>query len=118
MVDDVFLTGFDERIQSIVLHARELFLASIPGVVETRDIENLGFGIAPGYRGLIFTITPHRDHVTLGIAEAVDLPDAEGLLQGSGKHHRHVKLWDTADLDAPALRALISAAVARKLHLE
>ncbi len=115
MFDEPFLTGYDERIQSIILRTRELLLESIPGVVETRDSENLGFGISPGYKGLIFVITPHRDHVTLGIADGVDLPDPAGLMQGRGKRHRHVKLRHAAELDAPALRALISAAVAIKI---
>jgi hypothetical protein len=54
------------------------------------------------------------DHVTLCfINDAPDLPDPQHLLQGSGKVVRHVKLKSAHDLDTPAIRALIKAAVAR-----
>ena len=111
---DSFLASFDPDIQAIVRQAHQLLVDSIPNVVETQDNENLGFGFDTGYRGLIFTLSPHQKHVTLGVADAVTLPDPTGLLEGTGKRHRHVKLRNTADLQNPALRQLITAAVHAK----
>jgi hypothetical protein len=54
------------------------------------------------------------DHVTLCfINDAPDLPDPQHLLQGRGKVVRHIQLKSARDLDTPAIRALIKAAVAR-----
>ena len=49
-------------------------------------------------------------HVNVGFFHGADLHDPAGLLQGSGKHMRHVKLRPGDEVDALALRALIGAA--------
>ncbi len=41
------------------------------------------------------------------------LPDPDRVLRGSGKVVRHVVLGNARDLDKPAIRALIEAALAR-----
>jgi hypothetical protein len=64
---------------------------------------------------------PHRAHVNLGFFRGIHLPDPEGLLEGTGKVLRHVKLHETHDARRPAVRALLSAARderARALNLD
>ena len=51
-----------------------------------------------------------RDHVNVGFFHGAALPDPEGLLQGTGKSMRHVKVKPGLDLDRSALDALIAAA--------
>lgn len=52
-------------------------------------------------------------HVNVGFfAAPPDLPDPHGLLQGTGKFMRHVKLRPGQDVNGDALRALIDAACA------
>ncbi len=51
-------------------------------------------------------------HVNVGFFQGASLPDAAGLLQGSGKRMRHVKLTPGAAVDGAALRSLIEAAYA------
>jgi hypothetical protein len=53
------------------------------------------------------------DHVTLGFWRSTEPPDPVGLLEGGGKLHRFVRIRSEADLDAPALRALMRAAAER-----
>ena len=54
------------------------------------------------------------DHVSVCfIQDAPDLPDPKRLLQGSGHVVRHIKLASASDLDQPAIRALVKAAVSR-----
>jgi hypothetical protein len=53
-----------------------------------------------------------RTHVNVGFFQGADLADPRGLLQGSGKRMRHVKVKPTDDLDSRALGALIDAAYA------
>jgi hypothetical protein len=49
-------------------------------------------------------------HVNVGFFQGAALPDPGGLLQGAGKHMRHVKLRPGADLDEAALGRLIRSA--------
>jgi hypothetical protein len=51
-----------------------------------------------------------KNHVTFGFLRGTSLPDPEGLLEGTGKNLRHVKLRCVEDLKGPALKKLIVAA--------
>jgi hypothetical protein len=55
-------------------------------------------------------IVVYRDHVNLMFPRGVDLKDPRGLLEGSGKAMRHVKMLSPADIDRPGVRALIRQA--------
>ena len=50
-----------------------------------------------------------RDHVNVGFFHGAFLPDPAGLLEGTGKRMRHVKLRPGVKLDGSALEALITA---------
>ena len=65
------------------------------------------FGDAPFAYVNAFT-----SHVNVGFFHGAALPDAGGLLQGSGKFMRHVKLRPGAAFDDAALKRLIDAAYA------
>lgn len=52
----------------------------------------------------------HAAHVNIGFYRGADLPDPAGLLRGSGKRVRHVKLPAGEEVDEKALEALIQAA--------
>ena len=49
-------------------------------------------------------------HVNVGFFQGAELPDPEGLLEGTGKFMRHVKLAPNLVLNAPALESLIETA--------
>lgn len=49
-------------------------------------------------------------HASIGFYEGASLPGPAGLLEGSGKRMRHVKLRWARPVDAAALVALITAA--------
>ena len=51
-----------------------------------------------------------KAHVNVGFYRGAELPDPHGLLDGSGKLMRHVKLRPGEEADAAALLALIEAA--------
>jgi len=48
-----------------------------------------------------------KEHVTFIFLRGAALPDPEGLLEGTGKHVRHVKVRTMADVKKPALKKLI-----------
>lgn len=86
---------------------REIF----PDAVRSKDKADVGSGFTKGYKGLVFVVSPQKTHVNLGVARGADLQSTFPLLQGSGKFHRHVKVATVADLEAPELRRLITAAL-------
>jgi hypothetical protein len=51
-----------------------------------------------------------KSHVNVGFFHGASLPDPAGLLQGSGKRMRHVKLIPETPADSAALTQLIEAA--------
>jgi hypothetical protein len=60
-------------------------------------------------------------HVNVGFFRGAELPDPAGLLEGTGKFMRHVKLRPDRPFDSPALEALIETAYAdmkRRLKMD
>ena len=116
---DRALEESEPSIREVARRACAAVLDIFPDAVVTLDDQNprfgttIGFGTTTGYKGLRFTVTPQRVHVTLGIAHGAELPDPSGLMEGTGKVHRHVKLRQPQDLDRPELRQLMTAAMAR-----
>ena len=55
-------------------------------------------------------VNAFRDHVNVGFFRGAELADPAGLLEGTGKFMRHVKLRPDHDVDATALTQLIQVA--------
>ncbi len=53
-----------------------------------------------------------RAHVNVGFFRGAEIADPDGLLEGTGKFMRHVKLSPERDVDAGALMKLIETAYA------
>jgi hypothetical protein len=57
-------------------------------------------------------VNTFKSHVNVGFFNGAALKDPNGLLQGSGKRMRHVKLQPGGEVNTKALRQLIDAAYA------
>jgi len=57
-------------------------------------------------------IAVFKAHLNLGFYYGAGLPDPKGMLEGTGKNLRHVKLRDLATCKSPAIKALVKAAIA------
>jgi hypothetical protein len=88
------------------LSAAELFE---PEVVRAGH-NSVNFGPTAAYKDVVVYIIPHSKHVNLGFFQGVHLEDPDGLLEGTGKKLRHVKLKKVEDVDTPAVRALLRRA--------
>ena len=55
-------------------------------------------------------VNAFRDHVNVGFFLGAELADPAGLLEGTGKRMRHVKVWPEREPDAKQLSALIETA--------
>jgi hypothetical protein len=108
---DELLEPFPDTTQEAARRLRDSALTLIPDAVESCEGGDYGVGTAPGYKGLVFVITPQERGVRLGIAGGASLDDADGLMQGRGRVHRFVRVTDAAEANAPALRDLMRRAV-------
>lgn len=57
-------------------------------------------------------VNAFRAHVNVGFFRGAEIADPEGLLEGTGKFMRHVKLRPDRDVDATALTKLVETAYA------
>ncbi len=108
------LAGYGEDVQALALRARALIREAFPEAVEMVDgpARLIGYGTDRTYRGLVCGIALQRGYVNLMFARGAELPDPAGLLAGTGKRARHVKLRRTEDVEHPAVRGLLDAALA------
>ena len=79
---------------------------------DVRELMHDGCPTACVGDGAFGYVNAYKDHVNVGFFFGALLPDPAGLLEGTGKRGRHVKLWPGRDVDADALRALVDAAYA------
>jgi hypothetical protein len=71
-----------------------------PGV---REIISYG---QPTWKGkkMVLTVSPSKSHLTVVFSRGADIEDSHGLLEGSGKTSKHLKVKTAADLDREAFR--------------
>jgi hypothetical protein len=55
-----------------------------------------------------------KSHVNLGFYHGAMLPDADGLLEGTGKKLRHLKIRSLDVAESRAVRALLKTAIAER----
>jgi hypothetical protein len=77
---------------------------------DVRELMHDGCPVACVQDAAIGYVDAYRAHLNVGFYNGAMLEDRAGLLQGAGKHMRHVKLRPAQDLDAEALNVLVAAA--------
>jgi hypothetical protein len=110
---EAFLAAYNPDVRDLAWKVRTLILDVMPAALEQLDpsANLIGYGVDRTYKGLICGITLHKAHVNLMFARGTELPDPQGLLTGTGKRARHIKIQRAAEVDVPAVRALLEAAV-------
>ena len=110
---DAVLAEHDPPIAETAHAVQRLVEANLPGAVVQFDAGNglLAIGTSLKMRDLLFAIIPHRAHVNLQLADGVDLPNPDGLIEGTGKRIRHVKVRSVQAAGAPAIRAIVRSQV-------
>jgi hypothetical protein len=72
----------------------------------------LGIGYGPGEKNAIVSIVAYPRWITLFFLYGAGLEDPSSLLEGTGSRVRSIRLASPLDLDRPAVRQLISQALA------
>jgi len=100
--------------RAALMRMRRLVPGAVRMVYDNWNGLVVGFGPTGRPSDAVVSILMLPDHLSVCfIQDAPDLPDPEHLLQGSGTMVRHIKLASARDLDKPAIRALVKAAVSR-----
>ena len=109
-----------ERSPEVAEAARALqreVTAALPDAHVEYDPGNLllAVGLSARMRDMLFAIIPHTAHVNLQLADGVDLPDPTGIIEGTGKRIRHVKIRSAEAAVSPAVRDLVRAQIDRRV---
>ena len=107
--DDVIAES-SSVVQEIAKAARELIAEVYPGVVEVPwgHQKIAGYGVGPKKMSEQFCyIAPFKAYVNLGFYYGADLPDPDGLMEGSGKALRHIKIRSLEALRRDSVKTLV-----------
>ncbi|MCY4140215.1 MAG: DUF1801 domain-containing protein [Rhodobacteraceae bacterium] len=111
---DELLAISEEAVRPVAQALRQTIYEVDP---EACEVVRLGdraatYGVGPrkmidGYAYIL----PHKGWVNLGFYQGANLADPEGLVEGTGRKMRHVKVRSTDEANRPAVRALLKAAL-------
>jgi hypothetical protein len=104
---DTAARATDPKLQEIIRGLRELIQEVVPEITETVN----PWGI-PTFElnGPMCYFMVATKHITFGFPLGTSLTDPKGLLEGTGKNMRHVKLRNVEDLRREGLRELVEEA--------
>jgi hypothetical protein len=110
-----FIAKYTPEIGALAQVALTKMRARLPGAVElVYDNYNalaIGFGPTERTSEALFSIALFPRWISLFFLQGANHPDPQNLLKGSGKVARHIVLTDAADMDKPAVQALIAHAL-------
>jgi hypothetical protein len=110
-----FLKPYGLEVIDLVIAARRLVLEEAPESVEllydAYSAVSAGYSFTGKPSDSFVYVAAYPKGVNIGFWAGTLLPDPDHLLEGTGKQSRHVKIRALADVERPALRALIRAAI-------
>lgn len=115
-----FLKPYGPEIRDLALELRALVLEEMgpcyENIYDAYSAVAIGYGTSLRMSDGIFHIAVYSRAVNLGFNHGATLADPKGILEGGGKHIRHIKIATPADLRLPEIRAYIRRA--RKTALD
>jgi hypothetical protein len=115
-----FIAKFDPANARVIRAARRTLRRRVPTAIEI-VYDNYNFfviGFSPTERpsDTMFSIAAAANGVGLSFYRGATLPDPGGILLGSGKQNRFIRLPSAAVLETATVAALLQAAVAQSRH--
>ncbi len=114
MSDDLerMLGHYDAGIRELALQARECVAKAVPKAEQKVYVgwRTIGFNLDGSMASQFCAVGPQKKYVNIYLMRGTELDDPNGLLEGSGKKMRHVKIREAKDLKTAALKALIKDA--------
>jgi hypothetical protein len=99
------------ELRKVVRGLKNLVKETVPGTRET--VNAWGIPTFEAQTPFCFYMVG-KNHVTFGFHYGTSLDDPQGLLEGTGKNIRHVKLRSLEDLEQKGLKQLVQAAARLK----
>jgi hypothetical protein len=104
---DKYLSPFTNDIRTLVNDLRDKILKLESDLDEVIKWNNLIYE----KNGMVCAIVAHKDHVNLEFAHGTELSDPDGMLEGTGKKMRHVKIRSSEVIESGKLTNLIKEAL-------
>jgi hypothetical protein len=111
---DDLLASQSPAVQGAARALEAMIRDELPDVVVEFDPGNalLALGRSMKMRDLLFALIPHAGWVNLQLAAGALLPNPDGLIEGTGKRIRHVKVRSAAAAADPNVRSIVRAQIA------
>ncbi|WP_210480157.1 DUF1801 domain-containing protein [Naasia sp. SYSU D00948] len=110
---EAMVSDFPAPVPELAVASRSLILDVFPRAVEVvwAQQRTAGYGTGPRKMTDQFCwLAPYPKHVVFGFYYGTELPDPEGLLEGTGRLMRHVKIRRPEDLERAGLHDLVTIA--------
>ena len=104
---DQYLSSYNESISLLARDLRNMILELIPDMDEVIKWKNLFYE----KNGFVCAIVLHKDHINLQFARGTEIKDPANMLEGTGKKIRHVKIYNSNQINTEQLKNLIIEAV-------
>jgi hypothetical protein len=113
MTPEELFAPYSPEVRAIAERACALILSVYPDAVEQVDGPDhlIAYGRGLGMNEQLWYVAPFKAHVNMGFMRGTEQDDPSGLLEGTGKRLRHVKLRSLDDVDRPALLALLRSSL-------
>jgi hypothetical protein len=109
-----FLAPYDLKVGGLALALREMVFNEAPEAIERvfrGYAVSLTYSFTRSWAQGFCHIVVYRNHVNLGFNRGAQLVDPRGLLEGSGKMIRHIRVATPDDLTKAYLRRFLRSAI-------
>ena len=104
-----WLDELSKKKRDLALKVREIVLKTDPSIKEDIRWGNLTFLCNDNLAWILNY--PQKEYINFGFFRATELTDRKGLLEGSGKSFRHVKIANEEDINAQQFVAWVREAI-------
>ena len=110
---DENLARHTPEVQAAARGLESMIREALSDVVVHYDAGNglLAFGRSMKMRELLFALIPHAGWVNLQLADGALLPNPDGLIEGTGKRIRHIKVHSAEKARSHPVRDAVRAQI-------
>lgn len=107
------IAAYPQQVQQDARTLREFLLNTFPELNEQLDPAShlSAYNLAPGMKGIVFTLLLSKTGVKIGINRGSEIPDPAGLLEGTGKVHKYIRFTDPVVFTKPDFLKVLNAAM-------
>ena len=109
---EAFIKDYPEPVQLIAVQLREVILSELPGTQEMVDAPSkiIAYGASAKYADLVCAIAPYPRYVNLMFSRGANMPDPDGILKGTGKKARHIRVEEMTEQIEGQIRNYLQSA--------